>query len=206
MDLMQSHPPRAVKSLSDRATELEAQEQSVAAKIREQQQLLCDLAIQRCAIAYEQRRGFGSTLRKNSAIAAEWATLLEVTTPDRRATRKARTKALGELHLQRAWVAWGEFPQIVVAFELSKENVGELFWVRDGIKEILPHLKAALPGFKCVGISHSGMYSIRHFLLCAEAGDDFKVLEAYGDAGDTVLYEGATLQGALEYVQKNFAR
>lgn len=185
---------------------LEAQEQSVAAKIREQQQLLCDLAIQRCAIAYEERRGFGSTLRKNQTAAADWANLLEAAMPDRRATRKARTKALGELHLKRAWVAWGGFSQIVVAFELSKENVGELFWVRDGIKEILPHLQTALPGYKCLGISHSGVYSIRYFLLCAEAGDDFKVVEAYGEAGDTVLFEGDTLQSALEYAQKHFSR
>ena len=193
-------------SLGDRAAELEAQEQAVAARIREQQEVLCELAIQRCAITYEQRRGIGSTLQKKSVIAADWEAILSSTGPDRRPLRKARNKALEELHLKRAWVAWTKFPQILVAFELSKENVGELFWVRDGLKEILPHLKCAVPGKKCVGISHSGVYSIRYFLLCAEAGDHFEIVEAYCESGDVVLFESPSLQGALEFVQRNFAR
>lgn len=201
-----AHPLRAVKSLADRAAELESQEQAVAARIREQQEVLCELAIQRCAIAYEQRRGIASTLQKKATIASDWQTLLSTAAPDRRPLQKARKKALGELHLHRAWVAWNSFPQILVAFELSKENVGELFWVRDGVKEILPHLLCALPGKKCLGISHSGMYSVKLFLLCAEAGDHFEIVEAYREDGDVVLFDSPTLQGALEFVQRNYAR
>jgi hypothetical protein len=206
MSITPTHPLRTIRSLSDRAVELEAQEQAVASQIREQQQVLRDLVLQRCAIAHEQRRGIGSTLQKKEKVAADWAALLQASDAERRAARKARTKALADLHLQRAWVAWGHFPQIVVAFELSKENVGEMFWVRDGITEILPHLKSALPGYKCIGISHSGVYSIRYFLLCAETNDHFQVVETYRESGDVVLFEGLTLQSALEYAQNHFSR
>jgi hypothetical protein len=81
-----------------------------------------------------------------------------------------------------------------------------MFWVRDGLLEILPHLKPALPGFRCVGISHDGPYSLQYFLLCSVKGDRFQVIRAFEAPEDELIFEAPTLQGALEFVQKNLAR
>jgi hypothetical protein len=203
----QTTPPiRVIKTLAERAAELEVQEKALAAQIQAKQRDLQDLVIQRCAIAYEQRRGIGPSLQKKQAVAADWAEILKLEDSERRAVKKARAKALADLHLKRAWVSWGKHSQIIVAFELSKENVGEMFWVRDGIEEILPHLQPALPGYKCIGICHSGPFSVRYFLLCAESGNHFRIVETYLRPGDDVLFECNTLHEALEFAQKNFAR
>jgi hypothetical protein len=206
MSKQASRSIRAVKTLAERAFELEAQEKALTAEIHAKQRELHNLVIQRCAIAYEQRCGMASTLKKRQAVAADWGNLLKLEGSEGRAVTKARTKALAELHLMRAWLAWGGFSQIVVAFELSIQNRGELFWVRDGILEILPHLQPRVPGYKCLGISHAGAFSLRYFLLCAETGDHFKIVQAYQHRNDVLIFESKTLQEALEFVQKNFAR
>lgn len=200
-----THSIRPVKTLAERAAELEARERTLAEHIERQNTELQETVLQRCAIEYEQRRGFASTLRRKGP-APDWALLLKLDEKERKATRNARTKALTELHLRRAWVAWGKHPQVVVAFELSKSDVGEMFWVRDGLLEILPHLKPALPGFRVVGISHDGPYSLQYFLLCSVKGDRFQVIRAFETPEDEVVFEAPTLQGALEFVQKHLAR
>lgn len=199
-------PIRVVKTLADRADDLEVQELALLSQIQAKKQDLLDLVIKRCAIAHEQRRGIGPTLRRRQAVAADWEALLTLNESERRPVKAARTKALAALHLLRGWVAWGHFRQIVVAFELSKENVGHMFWARDGIQEILPYLKAAVPGYKCIGISHAGVFSLRYFLLCAESGSDFKIVETYQGPTDKVVFEAATLTEAIEFAQKHLAK
>jgi hypothetical protein len=199
------HSIRHVKTLAERAADLEARERTLAEHIERQNNELQETVLQRCAIEYEQRRGIASTLRRKGPP-PDWATLLKLDEKERKSTRNARTKALAELHLRRAWVAWGKHPQIVVAFELSKSDVGEMFWVRDGLLEILPHLKPALPGFRCVGISHDGPYSLQYFLLCSVKGDRFQIIRAFEGPVDELIFEAPTLQGALEYVQKTLSR
>jgi hypothetical protein len=199
------HSIRPVKTLAERAADLEARERALAEQIARQNDELRETVLQRCAIEYEQRRGIASTLRRKGP-APDWSQLLKLDEKERKSTRNARTKALAELHLRRGWVAWGAHPQIVIAFELSKSDVGEMFWVRDGLTEILPHLKPAIPGFRIVGISHDGPYSLQYFLLCSVKGDRFQIVRAPEGPVEEVVLETSTLQGALEYVQKNLAR
>lgn len=199
------HSIRPVKTLAERAADLEARERILLEQIERQRDELQETVLQRSAIEYEQRRGIASTLRRKGP-APDWAQLLKLDEKERKSVRNARTKALTDLHLRRAWVAWGKHAQIIVAFELSKTDVGEMFWVRDGLFELLPHLKPALPGFRCVGISHDGLYSLQYFLLCSIKGDRFQIVRAFTGPVDELVFESSTLQGALEFVQKNLAR
>lgn len=202
-----SHAPlRSVKTLAERAADLEAQEEQLIARIREDQQSLRALTIQRCAIAYEQSRGIGSTLKKKLATGVSWEQLLQREDSERRTIKKARIKALADLHLKRAWLPWVDFPQIVLAVELPRKDPTEMFWVRDGLREVLPHVKCAVPGYKVFGISHDGVYSIRYFLMCAESSKHFQVVEAYLPGGDKLILEADSLQGILELIQRHLPR
>ena len=94
-----------------------------------------------------------------------------------------------------------------MAFELSKNDPNKLFWVKDGLTEILPHIEpfAARPGYKLVGIAHNGPFNMRYFLMCGMDNTSFIIEEVGAAEGQRVKFEGDSLQAALEYVQKHIA-
>ena len=92
--------------------------------------------------------------------------------------------------------------------ELSKTDPNKLHWVKDGLAEILPHVEPFLgrPGYKLVGISHAGRFSLRYFLLCAADGSDFRIEDLYPNGGNALVHDSANLQDALEFIQKHLSR
>ena len=199
-------PLRHVKTLSERAAELETVEKLLTGQLQSLMRELEDIAIQRCAIAFEQRRGFGSSAQKKKTAPIDWETLLKKENSEMRSVRKARRKALTEMQLVRGWTTWKKYPQVLIAFELVKSNPAFLFGVRESIQELLPHLAQRIPGYRILGVCVNGPYSIHHFLLCSVNGDHFQVMESYLNGPDKMLFESLSLHPALDYIQKNLAR
>lgn len=196
---------RQVKTLAEQAVELARQEDAIRAEIKNKQDQLESLTLLRCAIADEQRRGFGASAQKAKVPQADWRVLLALKGRTRKSHKRAQDKALKEVHLQKGWISWRNMEQILVAFQLKKTDPAELFWVRDALNEVLPHIRPVLPGVRVVGVSHATPFNLKYFLLCAEDNSFFKIVQTYIPGKDEILFQGPTLQSALEFIQKNIA-
>ena len=205
VSLNQENPPL---DLAAEAARLAAQETALLAELEERQSALQALVMQRCAVADALRKAAQSTPAKSKAGALNWKKLLTLKYQRRKAVKAAREAAFEELHLVRGWISWKDRTQILVTVELEKNDPTKLYWVKDGLVEILPHVEPLLarPGYKLVGISHAGRFSLRYFLLCAEDNSSFRIECLHPADGNPLVYEGDTLHGALEYIQNNLAR
>lgn len=205
---MATSPPkiiRQVKTLAEQADELARKEEILRVEIMEKQAQLESLSLLRCAIADEQRRGFGAAA-KAKKTQVDWKLVLALKGRARKSHKRAQDKALKDAHLLKGWVSWRDMDQVLVAFELSKGNPAELFWVRDALNDVLPHIRPIVPGYKVIGISHAGAFSLKYFLMCSEDNTSFRIIQTYLPRPDITVFEGPSLHSALEYIQHNLAR
>lgn len=196
------------KDLAAQAEALAEQERVLLAQLAQCKSDLETVVLQRCAVADAQRKQAQASPAKAKSTAVNWKKLLTLKYQKRKTVKQARELAFAELHLERGWISWRDRTQILVAFELSKNDPNKLYWVKDGLTEILPHIEpfAARPGYKLLGISHNGPFNMRYFLLCDIDNASFIIEDATPPDGVRVKFEGTSLQAALEYVQRHIAR